>query len=69
MLPRASMACVLHILCIATSLFVIPCLSGQTAFQTASHTTVVLRRVWLLEAAHAVGLKPSACRAKAAAAA
>jgi hypothetical protein len=32
-------------------------------------TTVVLRSVWLLEAAHAVGLKPAACRAKAAAAA
>jgi hypothetical protein len=35
----------------------------------STHTTVGVRRGWLLEAAHAVGLKPAACRAKAAAAA
>jgi hypothetical protein len=72
MLPHSSMARGLHIpMCrrSAASQLFIPCWPGQTAFQTASHTTVVLRSVWLLEAAHAVGLKPAACRAKAAAAA
>jgi hypothetical protein len=46
MLPRARMACALHMAprrCDATSQVLIPCLPDQTAFQTASHTPVVLR--------------------------
>jgi hypothetical protein len=40
MLPRASMACGLYIptrRCSAASQLFIPCLPGQTAFQTASY--------------------------------
>jgi hypothetical protein len=46
--------------CSATSQFLIRCLPGQTAVETASYTTVVVYRPRHPSALPAVGLKPSA---------